>query len=137
MIQFNDFNDLWFTLFCLFSLSIINLKMWVIIFLTCTFFMYCIYFYLCHFISVCGIWFVFFSLEWPFDISRVLCYCLRYTEKVSMFPVGLIGKLSVSSPVLDKVRCSFLQRVFSVLTYYREDLWFLLFLFFHRVCWLG
>lgn len=29
---------------------------------------------------------------------------MRYTEKVSMFPVGLIGKYSVSSPVLNKVR---------------------------------
>uniref|UniRef100_A0A6A7G1L9 Galactosylgalactosylxylosylprotein 3-beta-glucuronosyltransferase n=3 Tax=Hirondellea gigas TaxID=1518452 RepID=A0A6A7G1L9_9CRUS len=27
---------------------------------------------------------------------------MRYTEKVSMFPVGLIGKFSVSSPVLNK-----------------------------------
>ncbi|KAA0202195.1 hypothetical protein HAZT_HAZT006318 [Hyalella azteca] len=27
---------------------------------------------------------------------------IRFTEKVSMFPVGLIGKLSVSSPVLNK-----------------------------------
>lgn len=27
---------------------------------------------------------------------------IRYTEKVSMFPVGLIGKYSVSSPMLNK-----------------------------------
>ena len=28
---------------------------------------------------------------------------MRYTKKVSMFPVGLVGKYSVSSPVLNKV----------------------------------
>ena len=49
---------------------------------------------------------------------------MRDTQKISMWPVGLIGEYTVSSPVLDKV---------SIFNFLHKYLYFLLHLFYYKL----